>query len=136
MDWRSVLWAGAAYAVLLLASGVLVVVVFISIPQTYFLGKDARRLWVDQHPLVSVTLHVLKNLLGVGLVLSGIVLSVPGVPGQGILTVLIGLLLLDFPGKRRWERRLVSRPHVLEAINGIRWAFGRSPLEVPGDDDA
>jgi hypothetical protein len=40
----------------------------------------------------------------------GIILALPGVPGQGILTVLIGVMLLEFPGKRRLERAIVGRP--------------------------
>jgi hypothetical protein len=69
-----------------------------------------------------------KNLLGAFLVLLGIVLSLPGVPGQGILTILIGVMLLDFPGKRDLERKLVSRPKVREGIDRLRQRFGKPPL--------
>ena len=71
---------------------------------------------------------VLKNLLGLFLVLLGGVLSVPGVPGQGILTALIGLVLLDFPGKRRLEQKILSRPHLCSTVNRLRARFGREPL--------
>jgi len=62
------------------------------------------------------------------LILLGLFLSLPGVPGQGILTILIGVMLLNFPGKRRLERWLVSRPRVLPVINGLRARFGKPPL--------
>jgi hypothetical protein len=55
-------------------------------------------------------------------------MSLPGVPGQGILTILLGLMLLDLPGKRAWEQKLVKRPKVLQTINQLRGKFGKPPL--------
>jgi hypothetical protein len=52
-------------------------------------------------------------------------------PGQGILTILIGLMLIDFPGKRRLERRLVQQPSVWRAINWMRAKAHQPPLEMP-----
>ncbi|MBA3256811.1 MAG: hypothetical protein H0T64_09210 [Pyrinomonadaceae bacterium] len=69
-----------------------------------------------------------KNLLGVVLVVVGILLSLPGVPGQGILTILLGVMLLDFPGKPRLEHWLVSRPKILQAINRLRHRFSKPAL--------
>ncbi len=79
----------------------------------------------------SALLKVAKNALGVLLVLLGVVLSLPGVPGQGLLTILIGLILLDLPGKQRFERRLMTRPAVFTAVNTVRARFGREPLLPP-----
>ena len=62
------------------------------------------------------------------LVLLGGVLSVPGIPGQGLLTVVIGLVLLDFPGKRRLEQSILSRPGLRVRVNRLRARFGREPL--------
>jgi hypothetical protein len=73
---------------------------------------------------------VVKNLLGAFLVLLGVVMSLPGVPGQGVLTILLGVMLLDFPGKRALELKLVSRPKVLRTINRIRQQFERPPLQL------
>ena len=69
-----------------------------------------------------------KNLLGFVLVVLGIIMSVPGVPGQGILTILLGVMLLDFPGRRRLEHKLVSRPQVLNTINKLRHKFDKPKL--------
>jgi hypothetical protein len=68
--------------------------------------------------------------LGVALVLVGIPL-VP-LPGQGILTIFAGLLLLEFPGKRRVEIALIRRPGVLRAVNWLRRRAHRPPLEIEG----
>jgi hypothetical protein len=55
-------------------------------------------------------------------------LSVPGVPGQGILTILIGAMLIDLPGKRKAEKWLLRHRRVLSAINRLRARYGRPPL--------
>ena len=106
------------------------------LPATFFLDRHNREFWVDRHPILRWTGIVAKNLLGVGLVLVGVLLSMPGIPGQGVLTILIGLVLLDFPGKRRFERRLVGMPRILRTINRLRARFGKPPLvlqERPDD---
>lgn len=88
-------------------------------------GSGARR------PLVLHVLAVVaKNVGGVLLVALGLMMAVPGVPGQGLLTALIGLSLLSFPGKRRLERRLIRRPLVLRTVNRLRRRFQRPPLEL------
>jgi hypothetical protein len=75
--------------------------------------------------------RIARNALGVVLVLAGIVMALPGVPGQGLLTVLVGLLLVDVPGKRRIERRLLRRRRVLDAVNRVRARLGAPPLKPP-----
>jgi hypothetical protein len=84
----------------------------------------------SRHPVVRALARVGKNLAGVVLLLLGLVMALPGVPGQGVLTMIIGLTLLDFPGKRAFERRLVSRPFILRQLNALRARFRRSALEL------
>jgi len=79
-----------------------------------------------EHPLATAA----KNVAGVVLVLLGLVMALPGIPGQGILTMIVGITLIDFPGKRGLERRLIGRPRVLHTINRLRARFGRAPLEM------
>jgi hypothetical protein len=73
---------------------------------------------------------VLRNLLAVALVGLGIILSLPGVPGQGLLTILLGIMLSDFPGKERLERKIVGYPKVLQALNRLRQRFEKPPLQT------
>jgi len=101
--------------------------VLVKLPATYF-HDSHQHIVADQHPVIRWLLLILKNLLGVALIVVGVLLSLPGVPGQGVLTILIGIMLLDLPGKRRMEQKLVSRPRVLNAINGLRARFGKPPL--------
>lgn len=53
-------------------------------------------------------------------------------PGQGILSLLVGIILCDFPGKHRVERKIIARPRVLSVINQIRARYKR-PLIVLDD---
>lgn len=99
----------------------------VRIPSDYFVRP--RSLHRTRHPAVHVTLIVLKNLLGLVLTVAGFAMLV--LPGQGVLTILLGVMLLDFPGKRAFERWLVSRPRVFDAVNWMRRRAHHPPLERP-----
>jgi hypothetical protein len=105
----------------------------VRMPADYFRRPEQSRdaAASTQHPLVRVTLHWLKNILGVLLILVGIVLSMPLVPGPGVVTILVGLSLTDFPGKRKMEQWLVGKKLVLSPLNWLRGKWGRPPLEAP-----
>jgi len=79
--------------------------------------------------MVGLVLVVLKNALGVVLVVLGFIMLFT--PGQGLLTLLAGLLLMNFPGKYRLERWLVLRPGVLRGLNWLRQRGGHPPFEAP-----
>ncbi len=135
MDWlpswlggSDLLWAGGIFVLTFTVSLALVGAIIVLIPARFFLDSHDRQMWVDRHPAVRFLGVLGKNLLGVALVLVGLGLSLPGIPGQGLLTILIGLILLDFPGKRRWERKLVGRPRILRTCNALRLRFHRPPL--------
>ena len=108
VHWSLWLWSGAlivvGFVITFTLSLAVVGVLLVRLPATYFLDRHQRGLWIDQHPAVRWSGIVLKNVLGIGLIALGAVLSLPGVPGQGLLTILLGVMLLDFPGKRRLER--------------------------------
>ena len=120
-------------AALLVGSSLLslaaVTAVLVSLPADYFAARAPDAAW-PRSPVLRAVWRIGKNLLGLALVALGLLLSLPGVPGQGVLTILIGIILLDFPGKRAYERRLVVRPAVLGTINRLRARFGRPPMEL------
>jgi hypothetical protein len=123
------LWVGIGIsAVLAVGSIILVVVVVINWPPQHFkhwpAGTTPPR--EPQHPLAAVA----KNVAGVVLVLLGLVMALPGIPGQGILTMIVGITMIDFPGKRGLERRLIGRPRILRSINKLRARFHREPLDL------
>ena len=41
-------------------------------------------------------------------------------PGQGILTLLLGISLADIPGKRALEQRMIRQPRILYIVNQLR----------------
>ena len=47
------------------------------------------------------------------------------------MTLLVGLLLVNFPGKRTLICRLLQQPNILKFINRIRKAAKRPPVEPP-----
>lgn len=72
-----------------------------------------------------------QNVIAVLLIFAGLVMSVPGVPGQGILTILVGVLLLRFPGKHDLERRVFARKRALRILNRFRTWLRCPPLLPP-----
>jgi hypothetical protein len=123
-------WLSAVSAVMFVGSLLAVPWLLVRIPTDYFLRPHHYiDRWQPRHPLLRIVFLVTKNLMGIVLVLVGAAMLV--LPGQGILTIVIGLLFLDFPGKRTLELRLVRQPPVLRAINWMRAKAGRQPLELP-----
>jgi hypothetical protein len=128
ITWHSVLFGVLLFLVTFTISLAIVSFIVVKIPANYFQKDHPRNLWSDRHPAVRFLGLLAKNVLGVLLVVLGVLMSIPGVPGQGILTILLGIMLLDFPGKRSLEYKLVSRPQVLKAINKLRHRFGKPGL--------
>lgn len=121
-------WIFAVSVLTFVGSLVALPILVVRMPADYFVGDAPHDSWAAHHPAVRLTVLLVKNLLGGLLVLAGVVMLF--VPGQGILTILIGLSLLNFPGKRAFERRLVGSPAVFDAINAIRTRAGRPPLRL------
>lgn len=79
----------------------------------------------------AYTLRLLRHAFGVLLILIGLALSVPGVPGQGVLTIIAGLFISELPGTNRLLRRLLRAPRVLAAVNKLRARYKHPPLLAP-----
>src|SRR5205807_2545379 len=110
------IWAVVIFLLMFGLSLAAVCLVVVALPEPY-LVDERRRFLADKPPLVRIGAIIAKNVFGLVVEAVGIVLCIPGVPGQGLLTVLIGLMLLDIPGKRRLVRFLVRRPGVLRTLN-------------------
>lgn len=104
----------------------------VRLPSNYFVRESREpTMFGRAHPLVRLILIAIKNVLGGIFIIGGIAMLV--LPGQGILTILLGVSLVDFPGKFTLERKLIQRRAVHRAINWIRRKGGKEPIEVPGD---
>jgi hypothetical protein len=128
LTWKTFVLGLVMFVVTFVGSIAVVSFLLVKLPEDYFSTHYDRDFWLDRHPVVRWSGVVVKNVLGALLVLLGLVMSLPGVPGQGVLTILLGVMLLDFPGKQRLERKIVSRPRVQHAINRLRARFRRPPL--------
>lgn len=130
MTWRGVLLGALIFVGTFFINLAIVSFILVKIPANHFSKTRKTKFWSGPHPMLHAAGVVSKNIGGLLLVALGIVLSLPGVPGQGLLTVLLGIMLLDFPGKHRMEQKLLSRPSIVNAINKLRARFGEKPLEL------
>ena len=135
LNWITIdettIWYLAAFSIIsFIATLLLVPVLVIRIPEDYFAEKKRHRWepWAHEHPLIRWSLLIAKNSLGYIIIVLGIAMLV--LPGQGILTILIGIMFINFPGKYRLERWVVMRAPVLNTINKLRQRAGRAPLKT------
>jgi hypothetical protein len=128
---RLMWWLLVFSAVTFLASVIAVPWLLVRIPPRYFMTAHHPHPWADRHPLIRLAIHIAKNIVGVVLLVIGFALLF--LPGQGLLTILAGVVFLDFPGKHRVLLWTISRPAVLRSVNWIRVHAGHEPLVVPDE---
>lgn len=139
-DWLQPIADRVFHPYVLIALGALSIVLFVlsvigvpwflaRVPADYFSRHERVELGLPGRPRPPwwALLRFGKNLLGLVLFVAGIAMLV--LPGQGLLTLVVSLFLLDFPGKRRIERRILGYRPVLRALNRLRLRAGRPPLE-------
>lgn len=120
-------WLSLSIIIMSIISLVTVPVIIIYLPSDYFIGKKRGDVYYfNLHPILHYTLVVAKNLVGIVLLGLGAILLV--LPGQGLLTILIGFLMIDFPGKYKVIRTLVNKKPVYKPINWLRKKFNRGPI--------
>lgn len=122
-------WLAASSVVMFLGSLIAVPMVVVRIPEDYFAHARRPERVREQWPSpLRIVYALLKNALGVVLVLAGVAMLV--LPGQGLITLFIGLTLMDFPGKYRLERAIVAYPAVHQSMNWLRARRGVPPLQL------
>ena len=115
-------WLGLGSLALLVGTALLSPWRIVLLPADFF----ARTLDPDSagsgpRSVLGLALALIRNLLGIVLIVAGVIMLF--VPGQGLLTILVAVALVDFPGKKALLLRLVESPRILGAANGIRrWA--------------
>ena len=98
----------------------------VKIPADYFSSKYVKKLSADKHYSVRWATFIVKNVIGFLLIIAGIIMVFT--PGPGVPTILLGLIMMDIPGKRPLEARLINRPLVLSAVNDLRAKYNKPPL--------
>lgn len=130
LTWTEILVFIGLFLASLVLSFVAIAIVMVKIPANYFSSHYRQDFLPGSHWTVRWGAVIAKNIFGVFLIGLGVVLSLPGVPGQGILTILLGLIMIDIPGKRPIEARIIKRPTVLAAMNSLRAKYNKPPLEL------
>lgn len=97
------------------------------LPATYFLRHRQK---VEErhrrHPLAARIIFILRNTVGLALLVAGMAMLV--LPGQGLITILIGVSFMDFPKKHELEELLVRRPGIIRSLNWLRRKQNKEPF--------
>ena len=122
-------WLTAASAAMLIGSAIVVPWIVVRIPSDFF-AEDRRPTsrFAFEHPILRLSFFVVRNVVGVLLLLAGIAMLL--LPGQGLLTLVVALVVLDFPGKHQLERRIVRIKPLLNSINWLREKADVPPLRM------
>ena len=121
-------WIGLVGFSILAFIGTLIAIpaILIRLPPDYFQNHHHKPWFANHHPIVRSLGLLAKNIVGVIFLLAGIAMLV--LPGQGLLTIMLGVLFIDFPGKHRIETKLIQNPHILKVINALRKKSDKPPF--------
>ena len=122
---------GSLSIFILIISVFMMVLIISFLPEDYFKSENRNLISSVQnsrYPLLKLLVLITKNFFGVLLLLSGILMLV--LPGQGILTIITGLVFMDYPGKYKFERKLLRQKGVINSINWIRSRLSKQSLKV------
>lgn len=97
------------------------------IPEDYFINDKTSKM-DSSKPVIWYLVLILKNIIGYSLILGGIMMLI--LPGQGLFTIIIGLMLSNYPGKYFIERRFIAIPSILKTINWLREKSNKPPLSL------
>lgn len=126
----AVWWLATLSVVMFVGTLIAVPLLVVRIPSDYFVHRKRHpSQWRSQHPVLRFATLAVKNVTGVVFIVVGLAMFV--LPGQGILTMLIGVVLVDFPGKFALEQWLIRKRLVANSVNWIRAKANRPPLEIP-----
>jgi hypothetical protein len=119
-------WLGIISLLTFIISLLLIPFLVSLLPTDYFIRGKRPPPDVPPHPMLSLFLLLLRHVFGVTLLIAGIAMLF--LPGQGILTILLGISLLNFPGKHELVRRLIGKPSIQQGLNWIRAKTKRPPF--------
>ncbi len=130
-EYEEIFWILGSFSLLLLLFSLVVVpLIVIYIPADYFAREERLSLFQENvNPVVSILCLVLKNFIGAVLLLLGFIMLFT--PGQGLITLFIGMLFLNFPGKYRLEKRIIRQKNIFSWMNRLRSRFNKPELVYP-----
>ena len=111
----------------LLGSVILIPWILIQLPSDYFHEKERKKCpWGNCPAILRTIVIILKNIIGVILLISGFIMLF--IPGQGLLTMIVGIVLMDFPYKYKLLRWAIDHPKILSTINALREKANKDPF--------
>jgi hypothetical protein len=125
-------WLGGASLLMFVGSLIAVPLVVVRLPKDYL--HREHKLIREWPRCLSLPFLLLKNVFGVLFFLSGLAMLI--LPGQGLLTMFIGLVMLDFPRKQILVHRILGYRRFLRVINRLRVRFEKPELEPPPSQTA
>jgi len=125
------IWFAVSSVFMFVGTLIAIPIILMRLPADYFDVRTPRPWMENHHPILRVIGHVVKNVVGAIFLFAGFLMLF--LPGQGVLTMLIGLSLIEFPGKRRGEAKIVGQCTVLSTINAMRAKFDKPPLIIAQD---
>lgn len=105
--------------------------VAVRLPADYFLRDRSAEMAGRRHPVLRFVLRLLKNLAGLLLVVAGVIMVLPMVPGPGVLLIFLGVSLIDIPPIRSLQRRFLRSRVVLNRVNALRARWNQPPFQMP-----
>jgi Putative transmembrane protein (PGPGW) len=129
---ETLIWLAALSIVFFVGTLIAIPFILVRLSADYFDVRVPRPWMQDHHPVLRVAGHIVKNVVGAVFLIAGFLMLF--LPGQGVLTMLIGISMLDFPGKRKIEAKLIGQPTVLNVINSMRKKCGKPPLVLAAPD--
>ena len=111
-----------------IATLILVPAIIVRLPADYFYATK-RQKSNALHPAINLFSIIIKNALGALLILAGLVMLFT--PGQGLITLLAGMMIMNYPGKYKLERWIIIRFHLLKPINWYRKRHKLEQLIIP-----
>ncbi len=125
------IWLAVSSVFMFIGTLVAIPIILMRLPADYFDVRKPRPWMENHHPMLRLVGHLVKNVVGAIFLFAGFLMLF--LPGQGVLTMLIGLSLIEFPGKRKLEAKIVGQSTVLSTINALRAKFDKPPLVIAPD---
>jgi len=124
-------WIGALSAAIFLIFLIAIPLLIVKLPYDFFIRQSMQRprLASHNHPAMKLIYMITKNLVGVMIIFAGIVMLF--LPGQGIITIIVGLSLLNIPGKRRLVLYAVCHSFIMRPVNRLRARFDKPAFLTP-----
>ena len=120
-------WLGIVSSVIFLVSLLSIGWLVSLIPSDYFINRKESKFKLN-YPVAWLVSAVIKNIFGYILIFGGILMLI--LPGQGLITIFVGLLLSNYPGKYSIEKRIIATPKILKSINWLRKRSNEPPLII------